>query len=78
VAPLWVGGVIGFIIGIAIFVAMNGFVGANAVSGELASVDHGTGAASALLGFAQYGGGMVGSALVGALACALALARWQR
>jgi hypothetical protein len=26
-------------------VAMNGFVGANAVSGELASVDHGTGAA---------------------------------
>lgn len=68
IALTGLGGVIGFAVSIAIFVAMNGLVGANAVSGGLASVDHGAGAASALLGFAQYGGGMVGSALVGTLA----------
>jgi drug resistance transporter, Bcr/CflA subfamily len=61
-------GLVVFTVGLAVFVAMNGLVGANAVAGGLASVDHGTGSASALLGFAQYGGGMVGSALVGALA----------
>jgi DHA1 family bicyclomycin/chloramphenicol resistance-like MFS transporter len=51
-----------------IYIGMNGLIGANTIAGGLASVDHGTGSASALLGFAQYGGGMVGSALVSTLA----------
>lgn len=51
-----------------IFVGMNGLIGANAIAGGLASVRQGTGSAAALLGFAQYGGGMVGSAMVGTLA----------
>jgi MFS transporter, DHA1 family, multidrug resistance protein len=48
-----------------IYIAMNGFIGANAIAGGLGSVERGTGSASALLGFAQYGGGMIGSTLVG-------------
>ena len=47
---------------------MKGLVGANANAGGLSSVTEGTGAASALLGRAQYGGGMVGSGLIGILA----------
>lgn len=67
VATGW-GGVFGFGAGLFVFVAMNGLVGANAIAGGLSSVGHGAGSASALLGFAQYGGGMLGSALVGAFA----------
>lgn len=51
-----------------IFVTMNGLIGANAIAGGLASVRHGAGSAAALLGFAQYGGGMIGSALIGIMA----------
>lgn len=62
------GGWIGFAAALFAYIGMNGLIGANAIAGGLSSVDHGTGSASALLGFAQYGGGMVGSAAVSALA----------
>lgn len=62
------GGWIGLAAALFVYVGMNGLIGANTIAGGLSSVEHGTGSASALLGFAQYGGGMVGSALVSALA----------
>ncbi len=62
------GGLPAFAAGLFVFVATNGLVGANAIAGGLSLVGRGTGAASALLGFAQYGGGMLGSTLVGLLA----------
>ncbi|WP_421762145.1 multidrug effflux MFS transporter [Devosia sp.] len=62
------GGIFGFGALLFVFVAMNGLVGANAIAGGLSSVTEGTGAASALLGCAQYGGGMMGSALIGFMA----------
>ena len=61
------GGWIGFAMALFAYIGMNGLIGANAIAGGLSSVDRGAGSASALLGFAQYGGGMVGSALVGTL-----------
>ena len=61
-------GIFGFGALLFVFVAMNGLIGANAIAGGLSSVTKGTGAASALLGCAQYGGGMLGSALIGILA----------
>lgn len=51
-----------------LFTAMNGLILANAVAGGLSSVRSNAGAASAVLGAIQYGSGMIGSALVGALA----------
>ena len=68
VASTGFGGWPGLALALFAYIAMNGLIGANAIAGGLATVDHGTGAASALLGCAQYGGGMIGSALVGALA----------
>jgi DHA1 family bicyclomycin/chloramphenicol resistance-like MFS transporter len=68
VATTGVGGWVGLAAALFLYVGMNGLIGANAIAGGLSSVDHGTGSASALLGFAQYGGGMVGSALVSTLA----------
>lgn len=62
------GGLAGFSALLFVFVAMNGLIGANAIAGGLSAVTEGTGAASALLGCAQYGGGMLGSALIGLLA----------
>lgn len=62
------GGIIGFGALLFVFVAMNGLVGANAIAGGLSCATEGTGAASALLGCAQYGGGMLGSGLIGILA----------
>lgn len=56
-----------FAVALFAYIGMNGLIGANAIAGGLSSVDQGTGSASALLGFAQYGGGMVGSALVGSI-----------
>ncbi|UTR05992.1 multidrug effflux MFS transporter [Alkalihalobacillus sp. LMS6] len=47
-----------------LFVSSSGFIVANSISGGLAAVQTGTGSASALLGFAQYGGGMLGSSLL--------------
>jgi MFS transporter, DHA1 family, multidrug resistance protein len=66
-ATQW-GGVVALTILLFVFVTMNGFVAANAIAGGLSAVEHGIGSASALLGFAQYGGGMLGSAAVGAIA----------
>lgn len=68
VASTGVGGWLGLALALFAYIGMNGLIGANTIAGGLASVDHGTGSASALLGFAQYGGGMVGSALVSLLA----------
>lgn len=62
------GGVAGLIITQFLFTAMNGLILANAVAGALSSVHERAGAASAVVGAIQYGGGMVGSALVGLFA----------
>lgn len=47
------------------YIGINGFVTANAISGGLNSVTEGVGRASAFLGCAQYGGGMLGSLILG-------------
>lgn len=57
-----------FMLTLMAFVASSGLIQANAISGGLNAVGSGMGGASALLGFAQYGGGMVGSAALGLLA----------
>lgn len=62
------GGIHALFVSIFLFTAMNGFVLANAVAGALASVPTRIGAASALVGAIQYGGGMIGAAAVGILA----------
>jgi DHA1 family bicyclomycin/chloramphenicol resistance-like MFS transporter len=49
------------------FTAMNGLIAANAVASALARVSRAAGSASALVGALQYGGGMLGAALVAAL-----------
>ncbi len=61
------GGIAAFLVALWFFVAMGGMINANAVAGGLTSVFKGTGAASALLGCAQYGGGMIGAGLVSTL-----------
>lgn len=48
-----------------LYVSMNGLIAANSIAGALASVPSGTGTASALAGCVQYGGGVLGSLLVG-------------
>lgn len=58
------GGIGGFSALLFVFIAMSGLIGANAIAGDLSAASEGTGAASALLGCAQYGGGMLGSALI--------------
>lgn len=50
------------------FVGTTGFIVANAVTAALAAYARSTGAASALLGALQYGGGIVGAASVGVFA----------
>jgi len=50
------------------FVAATGLIVANAAAGALASYPQQAGAVSALFGAMQYGGGILGSALVGILA----------
>lgn len=62
------GGWLGLAAGLFAYIGMNGLIGANTIAGGLSSVEKGTGSASALLGFAQYGGGMIGSALVSTFA----------
>lgn len=58
--PTWL-----LVLMVVVWVGCNGFVTANAVSGGLNSVSSNVGRASALLGFGQYGGGMVGSLILG-------------
>lgn len=62
------GGVWGFAIVTWLFVAMNGFIVANAISGALADFPTRAGAVSALLGAFQYGCGVVGSGLASVFA----------
>lgn len=52
---------------IVIYAGSNGFIQANAITGGLNAVTEGRGRASAFLGFTQYGGGMIGSAVLGLL-----------
>ena len=68
VARTGLGGIGGLAGALFLFVAMNGLINANMVAGALASVPGRVGAASALVGAVQYGGGVLGSALVGAFA----------
>lgn len=67
VTVLEVGGIVALGLSLFIYIAMNGLIVANAIAGGLSNVKRGAGSASALLGFAQYGGGLVGSAMVGIL-----------
>lgn len=63
VGGIWVLGVILFL-----FVSANGFITANALTLAMAELPEQAGSVSALVGTLQYGAGMLGSALVGALA----------
>lgn len=62
------GGIAGLIAAQFLFSSMNGLILANGVAVALSSVATRTGAAAAVVGAIQYGGGMVGSALVGTFA----------
>lgn len=62
------GGLWGLVLPMFLFVSATGFIVANAVAGALADFPHRAGAVSALVGFLQYGGGILGSALVGIFA----------
>lgn len=62
------GGVWAMAISLWLFTAMNGLISANAISGALADVPTRAGAVSAVMGAIQYGSGVVGSAIAGALA----------
>ena len=62
------GGLAGLAVPMFVFVAMTGLIIANAATGALADFPTKAGAVSALFGAFQYGGGILGSALVGTLA----------
>jgi DHA1 family bicyclomycin/chloramphenicol resistance-like MFS transporter len=62
------GGVLALVAVQFLFISANGLILANGVAGALASTHSRIGAASAVVGVIQYGGGMIGSALVGVLA----------
>lgn len=62
------GGLIGLLIPVLGFSALNGLIVANSLAGALAAWPERAGAASALVGAIQYGSGILGSALVGLLA----------
>jgi DHA1 family bicyclomycin/chloramphenicol resistance-like MFS transporter len=62
------GGVWGLAIPLFVFVAANGLIVANSISGALADFPDNAGAVSALVGALQYGSGIIGSALVGIFA----------
>ncbi len=62
-AGLW-----GLVVPMFLFVSATGFIVANAVAGALADFPNRAGAVSALVGGIQYGGGILGSALVGFVA----------
>jgi DHA1 family bicyclomycin/chloramphenicol resistance-like MFS transporter len=62
------GGLAGLAAPMFVFVAATGFIGANAAAGALSGFPERAGAASALFGAIQYGGGIIGSALVGVFA----------
>jgi DHA1 family bicyclomycin/chloramphenicol resistance-like MFS transporter len=62
------GGLWGLALPFFLFVSATGLIVANSIAGALAGFPERAGAASALVGAVQYGGGIVGSALVGAFA----------
>jgi MFS transporter, DHA1 family, multidrug resistance protein len=62
------GGLAGLVIPLFVFVAANGFIVANSISGALDVLPQRAGAVSALVGALQYGSGIIGSALVGLFA----------
>ena len=62
------GGLAGLAIPMFVFVATTGLIAGNAAAGALADFPTKAGAVSALFGAFQYGGGILGSALVGTFA----------
>lgn len=62
------GGLASLAISLILFSAMNGLIVANSLAGALNAFPGRSGAVSALVGALQYGGGILGSALVGLLA----------
>ena len=60
-----IGGLIGLVLPVLIFVSLNGFIVANSISGALADHSHQAGAVSALVGALQYGCGIFSSGLIG-------------
>ena len=61
------GGLAGLAVPMFVFVATTGLIAGNAAAGALADFPEKAGAVSALFGAFQYGGGIIGSALVGTL-----------
>jgi len=62
------GGVVAMAVSLCLFIAMNGFISANAISGALADFPMRAGTVSALMGAIQYGSGVLGSAVAGTFA----------
>lgn len=62
------GGLAGLVIPLFVFISATGFIVANSITGALVEFPTQAGAVSALIGATQYGSGILGSALVGALA----------
>ncbi|REE07501.1 DHA1 family bicyclomycin/chloramphenicol resistance-like MFS transporter [Paraburkholderia sp. BL27I4N3] len=62
------GGLVGLAVPLTFYIAANGFVVANALTGAMKLAPSSSGSVSALAGAVQYGSGMFGSTLVGALA----------
>jgi DHA1 family bicyclomycin/chloramphenicol resistance-like MFS transporter len=63
-----VGGLVGLVAPLFVFVSATGFIVANSIAGALNAFPSRAGAVSALIGCIQYGAGIAGSALVGAFA----------
>ncbi|MGY2277535.1 Bcr/CflA family multidrug efflux MFS transporter [Pseudomonas monsensis] len=63
-----IGGLAGLVAPLFMFVAATGLIVANSIVGALDSFPHMAGAVSALIGALQYGTGILGSGLVGAMA----------
>lgn len=63
-----IGGLAGLVAPLFMFVAATGLIVANSIVGALDSFSHMAGAVSALIGALQYGTGILGSGLVGAMA----------
>ena len=62
------GGLMGLVIPLFVFVSATGFIVANAITGALNTLPQFAGTVSALVGSTHYGAGILGSALVGAMA----------
>lgn len=69
-ASAWtgIGGLWGLFIPLLVFVSMTGLIVANSIAGALSDYPEQAGSVSALVGAIQYGSGIAGSGLVGAMA----------